>query len=163
MTNNEQNSKAVDLLMGVRTEQSLRDAVREHNESHPESTSLELCPFGSKDWIAGERIGQVVRFGDLAAIQKKVMARLTALRSFQRIRSESLRIYAIRPQVPVFRDAAEDAPIVVQEKPLPQTTDPDTLICPVCRSEVHRYNIQCDPNGKAVGCYLCRGDARSRR
>ncbi|MCU0660885.1 MAG: hypothetical protein MUC50_00995 [Myxococcota bacterium] len=162
MTNIGNQLKPIELLVGVRTEQSLRDALREHTEANPDDLTLELCPVGAKDWVAGERVGHCLKFPCLAEIQKRVLGKLNGLRSHQRIRGESLKVYAIRSQVPVFRDALEE-PAQDAEDTLPEPSSSDTLICPTCRVEVHRYNIQCDPNGVPVGCYLCRGDARRRR
>jgi hypothetical protein len=103
-----------------------------------------------------------MKFRDLAEAQRKVLGKLNGLGSHQRIRSESLRLFSIRPQVPVFRDGL-DKPLEKTEEALPARISEDTVICPVCRAEVHRYNIQSDPSGSPVGCYLCRGDARRRR
>jgi hypothetical protein len=31
------------------------------------------------------------------------------------------------------------------------------VVCPVCREEVHPYNLWSDSKKKIIGCYLCRG------
>lgn len=149
--------RAIDLFLGVKAEQTLRDAARAATESsEDEPAGIELCPVGRKDWIVGGRLGSAIRFGDLAARSREVVRRLLELKSHQRIRQEAVRVHAVRTPVPVFKDTApgegmeggaggEAAAAVVPGH------------CPVCGVEVHEYNILRDVSGRAVGCYLCRG------
>ena len=148
--------KEIDLFIGIKTEQTLRDAVRALAEESQDEQSLpELCPTGKKDWIAGKRLGTSVRFGNLEKEKQSVIKSLLALQSHQRIRHESIRLYSVRPPVPVFKDPMpqdlkEEAPEAPEEKQ-------GVVTCSVCGVEVHSYNIQYDPLGRMVGCYLCRG------
>lgn len=146
--------KKIELLFGLKAEQSLRDAIREHGEKHPDAGELlELCPIGPKDWMAGERIGGSISFGLCEKTARSVMQKLVSLKSHQRIRRENIRIYAVKPPVPVFKDtAAEEVKEPVNED--------GSVTCPVCKTQVHRYNAQYDPDGNLVGCYLCRGESR---
>ena len=93
------------LLMGVRAEQSLRDAVRDAIErATDDREELVLAPSGRKDWIAGIRVGEAASFREISALGKAVLARLLSLDSRQRIRSENVRLWVVPPPVPVFRD-----------------------------------------------------------
>jgi hypothetical protein len=97
--------KTMHLVMGVRAEQSLRDAVRAAAESSADDADdLVLAPAGRKDWIAGVRIGEAASYREIAEIGKKVLKRLLRLESRQRIRSENVRLWIVPPPVPVFRD-----------------------------------------------------------
>jgi len=97
--------KPMHLLMGVRAEQSLRDAVRDAIELSPDDAEdLVLAPAGRKDWIAGIRIGETAAFGEISALSKRVLLRLLRLDSRQRIRSENVRLWVVPAPVPVFRD-----------------------------------------------------------
>jgi hypothetical protein len=165
--------KSIDLFLGVKAEQTLRDAVRAAtDEGASEQCTSELCPVGQKDWIAGQRIDGPTKYGELAVKKTETLKGLIELQSHQRIRRESIRVHAVRKPVPVFKDplpdnfedeAARDTPI--KEATVEDTTAPDTqkddnsATCPVCGTTVHTYNIQYDPWGKMVGCYLCRGDS----
>jgi hypothetical protein len=148
--------KLIDLFFGIKAEQTLRDVARNAaEESAEESVVPELCPIGKKDWIAGRRFGPCLKFGELEAKRVEVVKQLIALGSHQRIRQDNLRIYAVRPPVPVFKDAAEQESEARAEEP---AGDGDTMTCPVCGLEVHHFNLQYGSNGKPVGCYLCRGE-----
>ncbi len=151
--------KGIDLYFGIKAEQTLRDAVRAQSEAGLED-ALELCPVGNKDWIAGDRFGTSASFKDVRPNAKGIMGRLVNLQSHQRIRQESIRIYAVRPPVPVFKDPSPDD--LIEEAPESEKSssgikDNMPIICSNCGAEVHPYNIQYDPAGKIVGCYLCRG------
>ncbi len=153
--------KSLDLFFGVKAEQSLRDAVRNASETEASDTSVaELYPMGKKDWIAGCRLGETLTFRELKNRQSDVMRRLISVGSHQRIRQDSLRVHAVHPPVPVFRehpenpDSVEDAPISSNK------TDSDTAICPKCGMEVHRFNLLFGPRRTVVGCYLCRGESK---
>ncbi len=149
--------KGIDLFLGIKAEQTLRDAVRAANEEQGASESeSELCPVGQKDWIAGRRIGSVLSFKELATKKDESLKSLIGLGSHQRIRRESIRVYAVKKPVPVFKDPLPES---LGEEPEEETTaDDNSATCPVCGATVHTYNIQYDPWGKMVGCYLCRGD-----
>lgn len=110
--------KNMHLVLGVRAEQSLRDAVRAVADAAPDADEpapgvaaaaqgdddLELAPAGRKDWIAGVRIGEATTYGELEALGKSVLRRLLRLESRQRIRAENVRLWVVPPPVPVFRD-----------------------------------------------------------
>jgi hypothetical protein len=97
--------KTMHLLMGVRAEQSLRDAVRTAVEgAADDSEELVLAPSGRKDWIAGVRVGETSSFREIAALGRVVLTRLLSLDSRQRIRSENIRLWVVPAPVPVFRD-----------------------------------------------------------
>jgi hypothetical protein len=150
--------KPLDLLVGVKAEQSLRDAVRAAVEqSEDDLGGLELAPVGRKDWIAGQRIGTAVAFGELARIGRAVLTQLLGLDSRQRIRQENVRVYVLQQPVPVFKD-----PDPVEEVPAPAAPAFEGLggptVCPICEREVHSFNLQHDTTGKVVGCFLCGGD-----
>ena len=157
-------TKTLHLLLGVRAEQSLRDAVRSAVErATDESEELVLAPAGRKDWIAGVRIGEATSFRELAALCRRVLARLIALESRQRIRMENVRLWVVPPPVPVFRDPPQDGALGPEpsERAAEPTAEPDdgeTAVCPVCGRRVHRFNLQRDTCGRAVGCYQCGGD-----
>ncbi len=145
--------KSIDIFIGVKAEQTLRDATRNAAEESPEEASVpELCPIGKKDWIAGQRFEGGLRFKELDQKRLGVIKALIALGSHQRIRQDNLRIYSVRPPVPVFKEAEPETP------PAPEPVTGDTMRCPVCGLEVHRFNLQYGADGRAVGCYLCRGE-----
>lgn len=152
--------KRIDVFIGVKAEQTLRDTARAASEEVENTADVpELCPVGKKDWIAGERIGEQIAFHELNDKRQSVLKKLIDLKSHQRIRQDNLRVYAVRPPVPVFRDpVAEEtnAFATIRENQVK-----DAATCPICGSEVHSYNIQYDPWGQMVGCYLCRGERRS--
>ncbi len=153
--------KSIDLFIGIKAEQTLRDATRNAQEASPDETDVpELCPVGKKDWIAGKRLGYAVRFGDLEGHRLSVIKELIHLGSHQRIRQDNLRIYAVRPPVPVFKDAMENGDQLLDEAPA-KDTGGDTRICPVCGAEVHPFNLQFGPGDAVVGCYLCRGEPQT--
>ena len=153
--------KSIDLFIGIKAEQTLRDATRNAQEASPDETDLpELCPIGKKDWIAGKRLGHAVRFGDLEGFRLSVIRELIQLGSYQRIRQDNLRIYAVRPPVPVFKDIVADEEPVAEGAPSGEA-DGDTRICPVCGAEVHRFNLQFGLGDTVVGCYLCRGEPQT--
>ena len=147
--------KSIDIFIGVKAEQTLRDAARNAAEESPDESAVpELCPIGKKDWIAGQRFGPSVPFGELEKKRLEVVKALISLGSHQRIRQDNLRIYAVRPPVPVFKEAEP-----VEEAPAADDAgEGDTMLCPVCGLEVHRFNLQYGADGRAVGCYLCRGE-----
>ena len=146
--------KSLDLFLGVKAEQTLRDIARNAaEESVDEGEVPELCPVGKKDWIAGCRIKSTSTFKDIEAMRLTVIRQLIALGSHQRIRQDNLRVYAVKPPVPVFKESIESgATASVRE------FDGDTMICPVCGEVVHRFNLQYGSGEKVVGCYLCRGE-----
>lgn len=154
----------IHLLVGVKAEQSLRDSVRGAvDDSEFESGELELVPVGRKDWVAGVRAGSDLPFGDLQKIAGTVLSQLIALDSRQRIRQENVRVYAVQPPVPVFKDPEDTAspPEHVPEPasaPEPRQAQDSASICPVCQRRVHAFNLQHDTTGKVVGCYICGGD-----
>lgn len=144
------------LLVGVKAEQSLRDSVRAVIEqTEDDSESLELAPVGRKDWVAGIRIDETVEFGKLGPIASEVLGHLIAIDSRQRIRRENVRAYVVQPPVPVFKDP-EEPPLPAE----PPQSEPESssATCPICGRTVHSYNLQHDTSGRAVGCYICRGD-----
>ncbi|MCP4196438.1 MAG: hypothetical protein GY762_04740 [Proteobacteria bacterium] len=155
--------KGIDLFLGVKTEQTLRDATRAAEGEAPagDKPSTELCPIGKKDWIAGERIGLALKFKEINDRRRRVIKDLLQLNSHQRIRQENIRLYAVRKPVPVFKDPVPDdiAHEMLADKaesvPGPAS---ETRECPVCGARVHNFNMQYDPWGRAVGCYLCRGE-----
>lgn len=152
--------KSLDLFIGIKAEQSLRDLVRNLSESPSEmNVGLELYPVGKKDWIAGGRLQAETTFAEIKKQQLDVARRLISIGSHQRIRQDGLRIHAVHPPVPVFRESSEDGS---SEHPSVVTPDLDTgaTICPNCGSEVHRFNLLFGPREKVVGCYLCRGEQR---
>ena len=153
--------KRIDLFLGIKAEQTLRDAVRAAAEESTDDADVpELCPVGKKDWIAGKRLSTSLVFGQIEEKKRAVIKNLIGLQSHQRIRQESIRIYAVRPPVPVFKDTIPEG---LEEEPVKeQVPDTETVACPVCGVEVHKYNIQYDPWGKMVGCYLCRGEAGNK-
>ena len=97
--------KGIDLFLGVKAEQTLRDAVRTAtDEGRSDHGTSELCPIGQKDWIAGKRIEGPLEFGKLDAKKNETLKSLIQLQSHQRIRRESIRVHAVRKPVPVFKD-----------------------------------------------------------
>ncbi len=152
--------KTVDLFVGVKAEQSLRDTVRAAIEQEDHSDQLELAPFGKKDWIAGRRIGSTVQFSMLDEIIISVRKQLLALGSHQRIRQENVRVYAVQPPVPVFKDFSDAG---LSETPQTQEIEPaeepdGQTTCPICKRIVHSYNLQRNPKGRIIGCFMCGGD-----
>jgi len=153
--------KQINLFLGIKAEQTLRDAARSADAGEP----LELCPFGKKDWIVGRRIGSSAAYGELERKRLELMGRLIRLGSHQRIRQENVHLYAMRPPVPVFRDPMPEemmAGVPANRAPVRAAGDPETMGCPVCGTEVHRYNLQRDPSGRITGCYLCRGERKDK-
>ena len=152
--------KSIDLFLGIKAEQTLRDVTREAaEESQDDTTAPELCPIGKKDWIAGERIGSTIQFREIGKKGQQVIRCLIDLKSHQRIRHDSLRLYAVRPPVPVFKDPPQvESPSDVPPEPVKEKKESST--CPVCEAEVHKYNLLFDSSGRTVGCYLCRGERR---
>ena len=141
--------KPQDLLVGVKAEQSLRDALREALEADKDAADgLELIPVGRKTWVAGRRIGPVADPARIAEEVAEVHRRLMALGSAQRIRREIVRVWVAAPPVPVFRDP----------DPQPRVADEGPATCPVCGREVHDYNLHRDSAGRPVGCYMCGGN-----
>jgi hypothetical protein len=158
-------TKTLHLLFGVRAEQSLRDAVRNAVEqSTDEAEDLVLAPAGRKDWIAGVRIGETTSFGELAVLGRRVLTRLISLDSRQRIRAENVRLWVVPQPVPVFRDPLPQESTQGESSAddlvsaAPEAVDEETAVCPVCGRRVHKFNLQRDPSGGAVGCYQCGGD-----
>jgi hypothetical protein len=148
----------IHLLVGVKAEQSLRDAVRAAvDDVDVDSGDLELAPVGRKDWVAGVRAGSDLSFGRLQELSGKVLGQLIALDSRQRIRRENVRVFAVQPPVPVFKDPEESAP-PPQPESAPQQARESASICPVCGRKVHAFNLQHDTSGRVVGCYICGGD-----
>ncbi len=148
--------KSIDLLVGIKAEQTLRDVVRAATEeSTSDSYPLELCPIGKKDWIAGQRLSEPIRFGEVEQVLAATTRHLLELRSHQRIRRDSIRIYAVPKPVPVFMDSppTESTPPAPPEE---SATTQQEVECPACGASVHRYNIRYDPWGQMVGCFLCR-------
>jgi hypothetical protein len=134
-----------DLLIGVKAEQSLRDALRDALDGEkPGAEGLELAPVGRKTWVAGHRLGPVEELSRLAGEAADVHRRLLALGSAQRIRKETVRVWVAAPPVPVFRD--------------PDPPADGTITCPVCGREVSTFNLLRDAAGKPVGCYMCGGN-----
>jgi hypothetical protein len=155
--------KGIDLFLGIKTEQTLRDAARAaEGEAKPgNKPATELCPVGKKDWVAGERIGLSLQFKELDGKKQAVIKDLLHLNSHQRIRQENIRLHAVRKPVPVFKDPMPDDVMdgeLLDEADSKVGKDSETLKCPICGAEVHSYNMQYDPWGRMVGCYLCRGE-----
>ncbi len=153
--------KTIDLYIGIKSEQTLRDAARDVIERGDNPDCLELVPSGKKDWIVGRRIGSSIQFSKLDGIFQSVLKQLLTLESYQRIRRESIRVYSVIPPVPVFTDDLSISPIEEsKEQEREQVKNPEgPTPCPICKREVHPYNLQYDPTGRVVGCYICRGDA----
>ena len=173
--------KGIDLFIGVKAEQTLRDAVRACTDDPTTGPcGTELCPVGQKDWIAGRRVGGLLKYSELAIRKNETLKGLIELQSHQRIRRESIRVYSVRKPVPVFKDPLPDRfedmsnndgtidettgnGAEIEESIASDTGKDDTsATCPVCGAIVHTYNIQYDPWGKMVGCYLCRGNSNTR-
>jgi hypothetical protein len=148
--------KIIDLFIGVKAEQSLRDALRMHLEQN--ETDLELIPFGKKDWIAGIRFRSRPVQRELDDICRQVRGRLISLGSEQRVRDENVRLFAVPEPVPVFREPdhsiSSDPDIM---PPLSCPDRPDTATCPQCQRVVHEYNLHFDTTGRIVGCFMCGG------
>ena len=153
--------KSIDLFIGIKAEQTLRDGARNAQEESPDESDVpELCPIGKKDWIAGKRLGPYSKFGELEGQRLAVIKQLIRLGSHQRIRQDNLRIYAVRPPVPVFKDAIETMEPEIEEAE-EAASDDDTQTCPICGAQVHQFNLQFGLGDKVVGCYLCRGEPQS--
>ncbi|MBN2341597.1 MAG: hypothetical protein JXX29_21655 [Deltaproteobacteria bacterium] len=153
------NVKELDILIGVKTEQSLRDAVRALMEQT--DTEIELTPVGRKDWIAGERIGASISQLDLEETCRRVHRKLMALGAEQRIRFESIKLYAVAKPVPVFKDPDEPMTEEAPEKEVdtePAVITPGPSVCPICNRTVHSYNLHYSTDGKVVGCFMCGGN-----
>lgn len=138
--------KPQDLLIGVKADQSLRDALRE-DQGREDVEHLELAPVGRKTWIAGRRVGPVEDLAGMERTAGEVHRLLMALGSAQRIRRESVRVWVAAPPVPVFRDP----------EPRAEETTPGPA-CPACGREVLEYDLHRDAAGLAVGCRTCGGD-----
>jgi hypothetical protein len=152
--------KSLDLFFGVKAEQSLRDAVRNASENPGGTAAVaELYPVGKKDWIAGLRLGETLTFQELKNRQSEVMRQLISLNSHQRIRQDSLRVHAVHPPVPVFREHSEERDLDADPRSSTAAKS-DSMICPKCGTEVHRFNLLFGPRETVVGCYLCRGEPR---
>ena len=135
--------KAIDLFLGIKTEQTLRDAARaaEGEGGRGEGQRTELCPIGKKDWIAGERIGGQVMFRELEGKKQAVIRNLLHLNSHQRIRHENIRLFAVRKPVPVFKDPVPDELV---EQRSPEAADssasrPETVVCPICGAKREQF------------------------
>jgi hypothetical protein len=156
--------KRIDLFLGIKAEQTLRDAARSAESQSEGVAGPELVPTGKKDWIAGTRIDSEVDYGELERRKRAVVTSLIGLGSHQRVRQESVRLFAVRQPVPVFKDPVPEelsapAEPVSSAATTPPGRDLVSVECPVCGVEVNTYNIQYDPWGRMVGCYLCRGEA----
>ena len=153
--------KSIDLFIGIKAEQTLRDVARNAQEESPDEADVpELCPIGKKDWIAGKRLGSIREYGELEGERRLAIKQLITLGSHQRIRQENLRIYAVRPPVPVFKDPLDTEELPEPPEAAPAETEGDTKRCPVCGREVHEFNLQYGLGDKVVGCYLCRGESQ---
>ncbi len=164
------NVSKLELLVGIKAEQSLRDEVRTAvDEAGAESAGLELTPVGPKDWIAGARVGTAISFVRVTEVCAEVLAKLIALESRQRIRMENIRFYVVPPPVPVFKDSPlsefpDDAPNPKEDSTEPEvSTFNSAAQCPVCGRTVNSYNLQHNTKGKVVGCFICGGDPGIRR
>lgn len=148
--------KSLDLFLGVKAEQTLRDMARNAAEESPDESAVpELCPIGQKDWIAGRRLKPKSTFAEVDTMRGEVIRELIALGSHQRIRQDNLRLYAVNPPVPVFKDVIGPNDLA----PRPESkNNGDIVKCPVCGEEVHKFNLQYGVGEKVVGCYLCRGE-----
>lgn len=155
--------KKIDLFVGVKAEQSLRELVRAHadNAGVDDTFDLELTPVGRKDWIAGKRYGNSLVYGELQQVEDDVLASLIGLESSQRIRRETIRVYAVAQPVPVFKESPSSH-FEIQTEPepklKPETPAQSNKGCPICHRDVHSYNLQYDTSGKVVGCFMCGGD-----
>ena len=152
--------RKMDVLVGIKAEQSLRDAVRLLVDES--DTDLELTPVGRKDWVAGQRVGSTVVQGELEEIFRAVHKKLLALGSEQRIRSESIRLYVVQEPVPVFKDPEQDAAETPEVEPQETASEPapsGPSTCPICNRTVHSYNLHYNTDGKVVGCFMCGGNA----
>ena len=164
------NVSSVDLLVGIKAEQSLRDEVRAAmDEAGAESVGLELTPVGPKDWIAGTRVGTAISFKRVTEVCTEVLTKLIALESRQRIRMENIRFYVVAPPVPVFKDSplpefSDGTPDPEEDSPTPDTgTLGNAAVCPVCERTVNSYNLQHNTKGDVVGCFICGGDPGTHR
>ncbi len=164
------NVSTLELLVGIKAEQSLRDEVRSAvDEAGAESVGLELTPVGPKDWIAGARVGTSIPFVRVSEVCAEVLAKLIALESRQRIRMEKIRFYVVPPPVPVFKDppSPEFSNDGARPKEDSSSSDPDIFgsaaQCPICGRTVNSYNLQHNTKGDVVGCFICGGDPGIRR
>jgi hypothetical protein len=160
----------LELLVGIKAEQSLRDEVRTAvDEAGSESVGLELTPVGPKDWIAGARVGTSISFMRVTEVCAEVLTKLIALKSMQRIRMENIRFYVVPPPVPVFKDPpspefSDDAPKQKEDSTAPDvSTFGNAAQCPICGRTVNSYNLQHNTKGDVVGCFICGGDPGIRR
>jgi len=163
--------KTVDFFIGVKAEQSLREAVRQSAEALPSTESdtegeLELCPVGRKDWIAGIRFKGPLPLRELEPLLSKVLKKLLLLESFQRIRFENISVYSVQEPVPVFKEVDVDgvsdhptSPSRVEPESRddePKAADPNEPVdCPLCGRRVHPFNARFNRQGKIVGCSFC--------
>ena len=164
------NVSTLELLVGIKAEQSLRDEVRTAvDEAGSESVGLELTPVGPKDWIAGARVGTSISYVRVSEVCAEILAKLIALESRQRIRMEKIRFYVVPPPVPVFKDSPlpEHSDDPAKPKEDSSSSDPDIFgnvaQCPICGRTVNSYNLQHNTKGKVVGCFICGGDPGIRR
>ena len=152
--------KSLDLFIGIKAEQSLRDLVRNLSESSTAvDFGLELYPVGKRDWIAGRRFPAETTFAKLKDQLGEAAQKLMALGSHQRIRRDGLRIFAVHPPVPVFREPTDEI-LSSSREPETAVSQSGAAICPNCGAEVHRFNLLFGPREKVVGCYLCRGEQK---
>jgi hypothetical protein len=160
--------RKMDVLVGVKAEQSLRDALRVLLDSS--QTDLELAPVGKKDWVAGARWKGPLTQGQIDAVCRDVHRRLLALRCEQRIRFEHIRLFVVQEPIPVFRDPEEGEseetgrPVLpAGERETPAVEEPAVQEgpsrCPICGRVVHVYNLHYSTDGRVVGCFMCGGHA----
>ena len=171
----------MDIFIGVKAEQTLRDAVRLQIDNA--NTDIELTPVGKKDWIAGIRIENDLKNSDIEVRFRMIHKKLMALGTEQRIRFENLKIYVVSKPVPVFKDPDPDELLLrntqdnfhslnkndkkrVQSEEFLKLENFDSKqdslkngpsICPVCKRTVHSYNLHYNSNGKVIGCFMCGG------
>lgn len=163
--------RKLDIIIGIKAEQSLRDAVRAHVDGSDE-TDLELTPVGRKDWVAGQRFGSTLGASGLEQTFQQVHKKLLELKSHQRIRRESLKLYVVQLPVPVFKDPVTNDPTgetpqldgggsIDHTQKREDTTAPveGPSTCPICNRTVHSYNLHYNTDGKVVGCFMCGGQA----
>ena len=154
----------IDLLVGIRAEQSLRDTLRTvTDDAGLEDVNLELTPVGRKDWVAGKRLSSVVECSELPKIEDSVLKELISLDSKQRVRRENIRMFAVVKPVPVFKDPfvqeeLEEQRAIKEATENQQSGLGSSTACPICKRTVHSYNLQHDTTGKVVGCFMCGGD-----
>lgn len=124
--------KPLEILVGVKAEQTLRDTVRAAIEGGGKKTEgLELAPLGNKDWIAGMRLGPQAGLKEVKKLSREVQAALIATGSFQRIRIETVRAYAVPRPVPVFKETSEPTPadeLAPLDEPAAEDAAPESYI-----------------------------------